>query len=70
MPDAGHSANEAGTAAELVAANEKFKNILNTGDTAHWVSVCMFVDFNPKCHHIDSSFPFECNCANRIKMLG
>ncbi|XP_008793050.2 proline iminopeptidase [Phoenix dactylifera] len=31
VPDAGHSANEAGIAAELVAANEKFKNILKTG---------------------------------------
>ncbi|PKU84226.1 proline iminopeptidase isoform X2 [Dendrobium catenatum] len=28
VPDAGHSANEDGIAAELVAANEKFKNIL------------------------------------------
>lgn len=35
VPDAGHSANEAGIAAELVAANEKFKNILKTGDTSH-----------------------------------
>ncbi|XP_061370078.1 proline iminopeptidase-like [Gastrolobium bilobum] len=29
VPDAGHSANEPGIAAELVAANEKFKNIIN-----------------------------------------
>ncbi|PKA61048.1 Proline iminopeptidase [Apostasia shenzhenica] len=32
VPDAGHSANEAGIAAELVAASEKFKNILKTGE--------------------------------------
>ncbi|GKD92374.1 hypothetical protein Tco_1372211, partial [Tanacetum coccineum] len=28
IPDAGHSANEPGVAAELVAANEKLKNII------------------------------------------
>lgn len=33
VADAGHSANEPGIAAELVAANEKLKNILrNKGD--------------------------------------
>lgn len=33
VPDAGHSANEPGIAAELVAANEKLKNIIkNKGD--------------------------------------
>ncbi|XP_039121782.1 proline iminopeptidase isoform X1 [Dioscorea cayenensis subsp. rotundata] len=31
VPDAGHSANEVGIAAELVAANEKLKNILKSG---------------------------------------
>lgn len=31
MPDAGHSANETGIAAELVAANEKLKNIIKNG---------------------------------------
>ncbi|KAK8934019.1 Proline iminopeptidase [Platanthera zijinensis] len=35
VPDAGHSANEAGIAAELVAANENFKNALRTGGTSH-----------------------------------
>ncbi|KAJ9538044.1 hypothetical protein OSB04_030777 [Centaurea solstitialis] len=30
VPDAGHSANEPGIAAELVAANEKLKNIRRT----------------------------------------
>jgi len=39
VPDAGHSANEAGIAAELVAANEKFKNLLKTGDASHWVFI-------------------------------
>ncbi|KAJ6823124.1 proline iminopeptidase [Iris pallida] len=34
IPDAGHSANEIGTAAELVAANEKLKNLLKTGATS------------------------------------
>lgn len=29
VPDAGHSANEIGIAAELVAANEKLKNIMS-----------------------------------------
>ncbi|KAJ0971810.1 hypothetical protein J5N97_019769 [Dioscorea zingiberensis] len=33
VPDAGHSANEVGIAAELVAANEKHKNILKSGGT-------------------------------------
>lgn len=28
VPDAGHSANEPGITAELVAANEKLKNII------------------------------------------
>ncbi|XP_020579828.1 proline iminopeptidase [Phalaenopsis equestris] len=32
VPDAGHSANEAGIAAELVAANEKFKHFLKGGN--------------------------------------
>ncbi|KAF9665884.1 hypothetical protein SADUNF_Sadunf16G0171300 [Salix dunnii] len=31
VPDAGHSANEPGIAAELVAANEKLKNIIKNG---------------------------------------
>ncbi|XP_010647982.1 proline iminopeptidase isoform X2 [Vitis vinifera] len=31
VPDAGHSANELGIAAELVAANEKLKNIIKNG---------------------------------------
>lgn len=35
VPDAGHSANEVGIAAELVSANEKFKNIMKTGDASH-----------------------------------
>lgn len=34
IPDAGHSANETGIAAELVAANEKLKNLLKTGATS------------------------------------
>lgn len=33
VPDAGHSANEPGITAELVAANEKLKNIIkNKGE--------------------------------------
>jgi hypothetical protein len=40
VPDAGHSANEPGITAELVAANEKLKNIIKNGpwkevDQAH-----------------------------------
>jgi len=31
VPDAGHSANEPGIAAELVAANERLKNIIKNG---------------------------------------
>ncbi|XP_042417659.1 proline iminopeptidase-like isoform X2 [Zingiber officinale] len=31
IPDAGHSANEPGIAAALVAANEKFKNLIRSG---------------------------------------
>lgn len=31
VADAGHSANEPGIAAELVAANEKLKNIIKNG---------------------------------------
>lgn len=33
VADAGHSANEPGIAAELVAANEKLKNLIKNG---HW----------------------------------
>lgn len=31
IPDAGHSANEPGIAAALVAANEKFKTLIRSG---------------------------------------
>lgn len=31
IQDAGHSANEVGTTAELVAANEKFKHLILNG---------------------------------------